>query len=738
MNKKLTQGQRIIAAIMYVITIVIVYGVLGGSVIDILNQTEQASVWFFSGILLVIMGKYVTEPYFSSPTDTFSNSISLILMLQTVADKSKLVGYYFLYVYAVLMFGLSLTHIVFKNVNERFKRISFFVLKNIGTSKMMFSAVYLFSAYSYFKDNMSMLIFAIALWICLIFFDVYEMLIRKMQELVKIIKVKQIDVIGMAVKNDNDSIIHVEVSKKREDVNEIFNSKNRIFAIKTANDIYELAICVDTKMLLESIWIELLILTDEEGHLTFQTNEAGLLGLYGIGGEEIGTTYSIEEKNVDTEWRKRIDNTYEIINKNRFIGFVLPDSNINNIKFGVCRAEDGRLTEGAIIETKVNGKRVLYQVINGITREEDNRVNSSDGFICGVARKLGTYDYEKSELKVSKWTPKTHEPVYLCETSRTTDFQKIADTAIGHLPLSEMKIPIKDINSLVTHNTAVLGILGVGKSCLTFELIKKIVDAGIKVICIDITNQYASDVGLNPYVGVSKIQNDLKEEALDKLKATALLQGNAENPGSWGNLKVYSETLEKYMVSFLGCGNKNVFVLNPDKHTVKKADKNFKIMDSVDVSLVEKIKIISEVLLKVCSEMGQIDRARCCLVFEEAHSLTPEWNSVVNSGDERHSNGTAKVILQGRKYGLGCILVTQRTANVIKSILNQCNTIFALRVFDDTGKSFLENYIGKDYSDVLPTLEERHAIVMGKGLELKQPVIVQLNDAKYVRKELPV
>lgn len=51
-----------------------------------------------------------------------------------------------------------------------------------------------------------------------------------------------------------------------------------------------------------------------------------------------------------------------------------------------------------------------------------------------------------------------------------------------------MSIPIKNINALVTHNTAVLGILGVGKSCLTFELIKKIVAAGIKVICLDITN----------------------------------------------------------------------------------------------------------------------------------------------------------------------------------------------------------------------------------------------------------
>ena len=123
------------------------------------------------------------------------------------------------------------------------------------------------------------------------------------------------------------------------------------------------------------------------------------------------------------------------------------------------------------------------------------------------------------------------------------------------------------------------------------------------------------------------------------------------------------------------------------------------------------------------------------LVFEEAHSLIPEWNSVASEGDKSATNGTAKVILQGRKYGLGSLVITQRTANVSKSILNQCNTIFALRVFDDTGKGFLENYIGEDYADTLATLEERHAIAIGKGLKLKQPVIIQLNDrAKIVSK----
>ena len=81
MKRQLSQLQRLLVAGIYIFIIVMIYGLLNGGIADILNQSETASVWFFSGILLIIMGMYVTEPYFSSPTDTLSNSISLILVL---------------------------------------------------------------------------------------------------------------------------------------------------------------------------------------------------------------------------------------------------------------------------------------------------------------------------------------------------------------------------------------------------------------------------------------------------------------------------------------------------------------------------------------------------------------------------------------------------------------------------------------------------------------------------------
>jgi hypothetical protein len=159
-----------------------------------------------------------------------------------------------------------------------------------------------------------------------------------------------------------------------------------------------------------------------------------------------------------------------------------------------------------------------------------------------------------------------------------------------------------------------------------------------------------------------------------------------------------------------------------------------------DVTPVEVTSIISEVTLSLLQDKTT-DKARACLIFEEAHSLIPEWSSAAVDGDKAATNRTSRAILQGRKYGLGCLLITQRTANVTKTILNQCNSIFAMRTFDETGKNFIANYIGNEYSDKLSSLKERQAVFYGKASTCENPVLIRLNDrddfTKVFREEFP-
>ena len=68
-----------------------------------------------------------------------------------------------------------------------------------------------------------------------------------------------------------------------------------------------------------------------------------------------------------------------------------------------------------------------------------------------------------------------------------------------------------------------------------------------------------------------------------------------------------------------------------------------------------------------------------------------------------------------------------------KSILNQCNTVFGMRVYDATGMGFLENYIGPTYAQLLASLRDRQAVVFGRASSCNSPLMVDLNDGAVVQ-----
>jgi DNA helicase HerA-like ATPase len=77
---------------------------------------------------------------------------------------------------------------------------------------------------------------------------------------------------------------------------------------------------------------------------------------------------------------------------------------------------------------------------------------------------------------------------------------------------------------------------------------------------------------------------------------------------------------------------------------------------------------------------------------------------------------------------MGALIITQRTANVTKTILNQCNTVFALRSFDQTGLDFLRNYMGEEYSQAISALPRYTAVLVGQASSSSRPIIVKVSD----------
>jgi hypothetical protein len=425
---------------------------------------------------------------------------------------------------------------------------------------------------------------------------------------------------------------------------------------------------------------------------------------------------------------QEISNHINYINRFRyFVGIVDINTNIERLTFEVINEVD--LEVGKLVVTSVQNSHVLYQIIEGITAEEVIQNKNKYGFARASAIKIGIWKEYEQKFITNKWIPNINDPVFL-------DVGVIGipnRNRIGHFPGSNYPAEIKDIHELVTHNTAILGILGVGKSYLAAELAERAIKENIKVVVLDLTNQY-SELLKNFY---NKSNEEHKIKNIREVGETDqdTIAPKHQDGGSYSKFRqVICDDLKSFI---LNGTDDNLKIYNPAELTATKQKhdpKNIQINGSWQtlaeiqkISPVEITQIIAESILSLLkNEMSQ--KARVCLILEEAHSLVPEWNSVVEDRDKYATAGTARAIMQGRKYGFGCILVTQRTANVTKSILNQCNTIFAMRTFDDTGKTFLSNYIGEYYTNILSSIPPRYAIFFGRASKCENPILIELND----------
>jgi DNA helicase HerA-like ATPase len=117
------------------------------------------------------------------------------------------------------------------------------------------------------------------------------------------------------------------------------------------------------------------------------------------------------------------------------------------------------------------------------------------------------------------------------------------------------------------------------------------------------------------------------------------------------------------------------------------------------------------------------------VVLEEAHNY-------LKSGDNSISSKIVqRIAKEGRKYGVGLMLVTQRPSELDETVLSQCGTIVALRMNNSRDRGFVSSAIQdelKSLIDLLPSLRTGEAIVSGEGVSI--PSRIQFYKLSYAPK----
>ncbi len=141
------------------------------------------------------------------------------------------------------------------------------------------------------------------------------------------------------------------------------------------------------------------------------------------------------------------------------------------------------------------------------------------------------------------------------------------------------------------------------------------------------------------------------------------------------------------------------------------------LMDLVGVLL----RLISDALIwaRNLSEGGR--KRPLLFVLEEAHA----YLSAHNEGSA--SSAARRIVKEGRKYGLGAMIVSQRPAEIDTTILSQCGTVFAMRLANPTDRSHVTSTTSDNLEGIfnmLSTLRTGEAIVVGEAVRLPLRAII--------------
>lgn len=656
-----------------------------------LPKDEKHALVFQNALLLVVLGSAVLEHFFTKPADSMINSLMAGVTLIGVYSVSSPMIWWLVFVYCVVVFAISALCVSTSGgriggeaaavLNSRLYRPAIV----LGKARLIYSIVFLFGIYSFYSVQSPHAVALIVFWG--VFMAIWPLGLPQILSAIQFRSTNVVMPIGKLLRVDSPGILRFAITQEVD----WDNGKPLLYQ----------------RLDKSQQWVQPLY-----SHFNDQrrVGTAIMLGESkdNVSGLSVGNIYTPE---VPIENAEVLTLLGEDGNA-RLLGFVAEDSLIGRIRFEVKR--DANCADGMLVWCRIQGQKVYYQVSAGTTLEEGID-GDKHGYQVAVASQLGVLD--EHGFHKYEWLPNMNTPVFTLVNEAPIEEQAaVAENHFAYGCLPNSQIPVAgDFTENLNFHTAILGVTGSGKTELAFDMIRHAVDRGTKVICIDLTAQYQGRLTDKNPVDLS-ISDKNAAELGEKLFDVETGEYSAAKEKK--ALREFSDPLrsdvQATLVTFLADDQANLGLIQLQEISNSQA--------SIYIT-----EIYMSCLLNIAKNNSDNEQ-RILVVVEEAHTVMPE--SATMGVSDFASKGLiariAQIALQGRKYDVGLMILAQRTANVSKTVLTQCNSIISFACYDDTSISFLKNMFGSAMAEAIPNLKKLQAVVFGKIVNSERPVVVEI------------
>ncbi len=655
-------------------------------------------VWWGSAIALYLVTT-LQAPFFHRPRDVLANAVISAFMLFTIGlsevqlFRAELEWFRWIALGFVILAGAcAVVSIAFQDVPQsdstwrgRVKPVAYRFATSLGNGVVMFTPPALISIFGFHQQQPIAMLWLAALWVLVVSVKPVELGIEAWNLLRRAAIDKAApEYVGRVTRIDDPNIVRVNLASPAS------WTPDRLHTARLPGDRYVgvIPLFVQTQ---DNELIGTGICFDEPANDSIAPGHVWTTG--GVSAEEA---------------LQRLAGTES---KCHLIGFVVEESNISPIRFEIASAQP--IKEGTVVFVRDRGQTIYYQILDAATKEEVFTQNPRGTHIV-KASQLGTL--EDGAFKKYGWVPPMNAPVFLPE--KIAPAGPASDGAADEFTLGDVAktgLTVKAaLCDMAEYHTAVLGVTGTGKTELVLDVIKAHLKANRKVFCVDFTGEYKPRLnGHNPQSLELDAANAKK---LDDL-VTAIEYGQYKSETEKKALDDWMNStrpgVEKQIATFLESEGASVGIFElPDIANTRATLRATELYLSAIFAWARKYRKARDILI----------------VLEEAHTVIPE--TVMFGFDKGETQAVvarmSQIALQGRKYGVGLMLVSQRTALVSKTLLSQCNTCVCFAMYDKTGLDYLASVFASDHVRAIPNLRFLQGIAFGKAIKSDRPIIFEI------------
>lgn len=127
------------------------------------------------------------------------------------------------------------------------------------------------------------------------------------------------------------------------------------------------------------------------------------------------------------------------------------------------------------------------------------------------------------------------------------------------------------------------------------------------------------------------------------------------------------------------------------------------------------VSLLARLIFNIAQWTNSERRHPIALFCDEAHLYIPE-HSKRESVDDISVGIFERIAKEGRKYGVGLVVISQRPAEVNRTVLSQCNNVIAMRLTNGDDQAVIKRLLPDSlggFGDLLPVLDIGEALVVG-------------------------